>query len=214
MMNDHTIPGTGIRVLVLCACTALLLSGCIIVKGDGEEAGDQASAVSPKPLIPMSEELVRSEPGDMIAFLPSSWFFMDVADHVSPSVFAVAVNRDYTASLVFSELRRDDVLDEVYEKEGLIGVARASFQKREKKTAGLLQNTGGFDVRTLGTKHFGVYEYTGSGDVLPTRVAVFRSALGNYYECTLATLPFTGRTIPSNEEMEKIYLSVLATIDY
>lgn len=202
------------HLAVILVLVVLLLPGCIIVKGGKDEAEEQSSAVSPKPLIPMSEELVRSEQGDMIAFLPAAWFFMDVKDKVSSSIFAVAVNPDYTASLIFSELRKDDALDEVYGKEGLIGVARASFLKRERKTAGLVKNSGSFDVRALGTKKFGVYEYTGINDAFPTRVAVFRSALGNYYECTLAPLPFTGRTLPSKEEMEKIYASVLSTIDY
>lgn len=200
----------------IAAVSAAVLSGCIIVKGlDGEQQA-QASVVAPKPVLPMSDELIRSESGDMIAFLPEAWFFMDVNDKVSSSVFAVAVNPEYTASLVFSELRKDDAIEEAFQKEGLIGVARASFQKRERKTAGLVKNAGGFDIRTLGTKQFGIYEYSdaGAGDVLPTRVAVFRSALGNFYECTLATLPFTGRKVPTTEDLEKIYQSVLATIDY
>ncbi len=205
-----------LRLCVIVAASAVVLSGCIIVKGTDEEQKEQASVVAPKPVLPMSDELIRSESGDMIAFLPASWFFMDVNDRVSSSVFAVAVNADYTASLVFSELRSDDALEDAFQKEGLIGVARASYQKRERKTAGLVKNAGGFDVRMLGTKQFGTYEYSdaGVGDVLPTRVAVFRSALGNFYECTLAILPFTGRQTPSREELEKIYQSVLATIDY
>ncbi len=213
------INNSGVRwlqLLALIVVSAFVLSGCIIVKGSDEEQGEQASVVAPKPLLPMSDELIRSESGDMIAFLPASWFFMDVNEKVSSSVFAVAVNPDYTASLVFSELRRDDALEDAFQKEGLIGVARASYQKRERKTAGLVKNAGGFDVRMLGTKQFGTYQYSdaGAGNVLPTRVAVFRSALGNFYECTLAVLPFTGRKVPANEEMEKIYQSVLATIDY
>lgn len=214
MKECKFIPVQFVRLLAALVLTAVLLPGCIIVKGEKEEAAEQSGAVAPRPSIPMSEEIVRSEQGDMIAFLPDAWFFMDVREKVSSSVFAVAVNPDYTASLVFSELRRDDALDEVFGREGLIGVARASFLRRERKTAGLVKNTGSFDVRSLGTKKFGVYEYTGANDAFPTRVAVFRSSLGNYYECTLAPLPFTGRTLPSKEEMEKIYSSVLTTIDY
>lgn len=193
---------------------AVLVPACIIVKGGKDAEEERSGTVAPKPLVPMSEELIRSAPGDMIAFLPEEWFFMDVEDKVSSNVFAVAVNPTYTASLVFSEMRHDDGIEVVYGKEGLIGVARASFQRRERKTAGVVKNVGNFDTRTLGTKQFGVYEYVHIGEVISTRVAVFRSSLGNFYECTLATLPFTGRTLLTNDEMEKIYFSVLATIDY
>lgn len=214
MEHRQMIRTTVLNIGVLLLLMVILLPGCIIVKG-GKEAGDERnSAVAPKPLIPMSEELIRSEPGDMIAFLPEEWFFMDVENKVSSNVFAVAVNPTYTASLVFSEMRHDDGIEVAYGKEGLIGVARASFQRRERKTAGVVKNIGNFDIRTLGTKQFGVYEYVSVGEVITTRVAVFRSSLGNFYECTLATLPFTGRTLLTNDEMEKIYFSVLATIDY
>lgn len=209
-----TTVGAVIRRGILLVLMAVVLPSCIIVKGGKEVDDERSSAIAPKPIVPMSEELVRSESGDMIAFLPDEWFFMDVEEKVSSSVFAVAVNPTYTASLVFSEMRRDDGVEAVYEKEGLLGVARASFQRRERKTAGVAKSTGSFDVRTVGTKQFGVYEYVNAGEVIPTRVAVFRSSLGNFYECTLATLPFTGRTLLSNDEMEKIYFSVLATIDY
>ena len=116
--------------------------------------------------------------------------------------------------MFFSVIRKDEQLDDVFDKEGVTGLARISYLRRERKTAGTISRVGELATTTNGVKEFGEYVYTNDNGATSTRVAVFRSSLGNYYEFTVVQLPFTGRKLPPKEEMQRIYSSVLATIDY
>ena len=88
------------RIIVL-TLLAQAMVGCIIVKEDSGESKEPNVAISTQPAIAMSDEIVRSSVGDMVALLPEEWFFMDVKNKVPSNVFAVAVNPQYTLSLVF-----------------------------------------------------------------------------------------------------------------
>ncbi len=53
------------------------LSGCLFVRIDDEEPPPTPVIVSPQPEIPISEEMVHSRDGDMLAFLPVGWDFIN-----------------------------------------------------------------------------------------------------------------------------------------
>ena len=190
-----------------------LLSGCIFVKGETEER-EQQFEISPKPEVRISEELVRSRDGDMIAFLPENWFFIDAEKHAPADIFAVAVNEDYTLSAVFSELRHLDRATGAPTIDSPLSMARASFEKRTKKTAGAVRQVGKFSTIKIGPREFGAYEFSSAGGALRNRTAVFRSSLGNYYEFSLVPLTVTGRPLPPDSSVQKIFRSILTTVQY
>lgn len=192
----------------------LLLQSCFIVKHGDSEQSYKPIFLSPKPEITMSDEIVRSKNGDMIAFLPKDWFFVDVEEKSSSDVFAFAVNPEYTVAAVFSTRRISDKQDEILENEGLLGLARLSMERRMKKTAGAVIQTGKPDVIQMGNLSFGLYEFSSSGGALKSQSAVFISSIGQFYEFSLIPLDFRLKPIPTELEREKIFRSMLSTIQY
>lgn len=193
-----------------------IFTGCIIVKHDAqsEDVAPEVS-LSPKPNIAMSDKLVRSAKGDMIAFIPEGWFFIDVAQDVSPDIINVAVNSEYNLSLVFSVLRINEAMTNLLQNEGLLGLARMSFNKRNRKSGGTVEHTGQYRNITMGSQVFAKYEYTTTGGALVARSAVFISSLGQYYEVSLIPLDdVTMNPIPQASELDKIFHSILATVKY
>lgn len=199
------------------------LSGCIAVKSAEEEtavtkgeASDQKPRIPSlpsKPSVQMSDDIVRSEVGDMVSTLPDAWSLMNTKTTAPQQVFAVATNHDYTLGLVYSLLYKEGSYDQTFQKEGIASIAKASFTKRERRNP-YSKRIGEVEEVMVGTKHFGMYKYTTDNGATVNRVAVFRSALGNYYECTMTEFPFTGRKLPAREDSEQVFASVLAAIDY
>lgn len=192
----------------------LILESCFIVREDVETDVAPAVSISPKPLVPMSETLVRSDKGDMIAFLPEGWFFVDLEDKISSDVFAVAVNNDYTLSAIFSVIRKNDKVDELVQKEQLIGLARTSLAKKQKKTGDAVKLYGKYTTLMMGTLSFCRFSYSTSSGALTSQSAVFISTLEQYYEFALVPISVNGNPLPAQTEIDKIFTSILTTIQY
>ncbi|MCL5991150.1 MAG: hypothetical protein M1419_03495 [Bacteroidetes bacterium] len=192
----------------------IIISGCIVVKHNTVEDDVMMINLSPKPEIPMSDKLVRSKKGDIIAFLPQEWFFVNVEEKASADVFAVAVNPDYTLSAVFSTIRKNDITDSIVNKEGLLGLARTSLNYHENKTAGAVKQVGKYSMMQLGTMSFAKYNYSNSSGALVSQTAVFKSSINQYYEFALIPMNITGKPLPSQIEIDKIFNSIVATIQY
>jgi len=197
-------------------------TGCVVVvqkqpqtqqKTAAKEVERSLRQLASKPVVVMSDEVVRSELGDMVSLLPAEWSLVNIETNMPVQVFSVAVNNQYTASLTYSVLRKEENFDQVFQKDGLIGIGKISASKRDTKMRNI-KRLGEFEEVVVGTKHFCLYRYTTDNGATLNRVAVFRSSFGNYYECTLSDLTFTGRKLTPREEMESIYVSVLATIDF
>lgn len=197
---------------ILIAFSGAFFPGCIIVKEESEETETQIIKLSPKPEIPMSEDIARSDRGDMIAFLPRDWFFPDLDEETSSDVFAQAVNPNYTLCAVFSEIRKDGEAEEIYRKEGLIGLARLNLARKIKKTGGGVKQIGKYSTIEIGSYEFAQYETTNGA--LLARSAVFVSNFDGYYEFTLMQMNITGAKIPDKDEFDKIFRSILSTIEY
>ncbi len=192
-----------------------VLNSCIIIKEKEQKEEIKTSiALSPKPEIEMSDQMVRSGLGDMIAFLPKDWFFVDGEEKAPAEVYAIAVNPEYSLCAVFSEIRKNDEIDEIVKKENLLGLGRCSFEKLNKKSAGTVQLIGKFQNLVLGQKNFVKYEISNSSGVITSKVVVFQSEMKNYYQFTLMPLDVQGKPIPAKEEFTKIFNSILATIKY
>lgn len=191
------------------------LNSCIIVKNDTiEEESQQIVNLSPKPLVQMSDEIVRSKDGDMIAFLPLDWFFVNVEDKASANIFSVAVNPDYTLAAVFSRMPMNPENAEIVKREGVIGLSRLFFEKHSSKTGGAAKQIGTTTKINMGPLEFGKYIYSTAGGANKCRAAVFQSSIGNYYEFALVQMDFRAKPLPTQDEVEKIFLSVISTIQY
>lgn len=198
--------------LILIASIGFILGSCIFVKVDEEDDIAPTIKLSPKPEISLSDQIVRSENGDMISFIPEGWFFIDTKEDVSSDIIAIAVNPEYTLAAVFSSIKKNIELDKVVEKEGLLGLARISMNRHNQKTAGQATLFGKYQRVEMGIHNFVKYNITTSGGALLTRAAVFQSALNNYYEFALVPMEFRKKKLPSESEINMIFRSIMTTI--
>lgn len=197
---------------VLLCC--FMLSGCLFVRIDEEEPPPIAVSVSPQPEISISEEMVHSRDGDMIAFLPMGWDFIDTGGMMSTDVFAVAVNKDMNLSLVFRRLKKLPQNDTLTAKQGVYALSRIGMAYHQQKTAGAAKQNGKYGIITIGSREFGTFDFTNAGGGARNRCAVFISSFNNYYEISLVPLNINDNPLPSEEMMLKIFRSVLATVQY
>ncbi len=202
---------------------SFMLTGCIVVMQKQETSKAAQTQQQPqkppvrqfasKPVVAMSDEVVRSETGDMVSLLPAEWSLVNLETNLPTQVFSVAVNPAYTASLVYSVVRKEENFDQVYQKDGLLGIAKIAEQKRQYKMR-TIKRLGEVEEVQVGTKRFCLYRYTTDNGATLNRVAFFRSSFGNFYELTLSDMTFTGRKIMSREDADNVYASILATIDF
>jgi len=193
---------------------SVILNSCFVVKEEVETDIAPSIILSPKPEIEMSETLVRSQKGDMIAFLPKAWFFVDLEDEISPDAFAVAVNPDYSLAAVFTIIRPNEEVNALVKKEGLIGLARYSIMKKQDKTADAIKLYGKYTSISMGTLSFCKYMYTSTEGTITSQSAVFISSLGEFYEYALVPLNVKNTAIAGVLDSDKIFHSILTTIQY
>lgn len=193
---------------------AAMLTSCLFVKAPEQKVDVNNVALSPQPDIEMSDVLVRTRAGDMIALLPKGWVFLDTKSQSSTDVIAVAVDPDYTMSLVFSGIPHSESNRETLAQEGVLGLARIAYSKHARKTAGATRLVGTYGTAQLGPRTFGTYEFSASGGAMRTKCAVFTSSIGNHYEFALVPMAISGKDVPPDAELQRIFRSMLATIQY
>jgi hypothetical protein len=194
---------------------AFAINSCIVVEYIQETINSPAEyKISPKPEIPMSDQLIRSEKGDMIAYLPKDWSFLNVEESASSDIIAIAVNNEYTLSAVFVEIRKNEKLDNLYLTENLLGIAKSSIEKKIQKSNGLVGMVGKFQTIDHGEQKYIKYETSTDAGVIRSSNVVFRSSNGNYYEFGLVPMNINGKTLPADEEYKKIFNSIVASIKY
>jgi len=192
----------------------LLLPSCLFVKAPEDKIEVQNVALSPQPEIEMSDNLVRTKAGDLIALLPKGWVFLDTRTEASADIISVAVNPEYTLSMVVSSISSGESSRERLANEGLVGLARAAFQKHSRKTSGAAKVVGSYRLAQLGARTFAGFDFSTTGGGMRTRCAVCTSSIGNHYEVSLVPLNITGRDLPDAQEQERIFRSILATVQY
>jgi len=194
---------------------SLVLTNCIFVKKHTEELDEYISVdLIQKPKIIMGDEILRSEKGDMISLLPKDWFFIDLGPDTPNDVFAIAVNPDYSLALVFSCIKPNPMIDDIYKEQKLIGLANFFFDKKQKKALGGLVKSHTISTFTSSHMQFVMYKYRTKSQPIFSYNAVFRSTIDNVYEISMIPLNLSGITMPSDFEMETIFTSVLATVRY
>ncbi len=203
------------RTFFMILFSLLFISGCLVVKRPADDSAEVLSYVlSPKPEIPMSDELVRSKKGDMIAFLPKDWFFVDVEEKASNDIISVAVNPDYTLSAVFSNIRVNEINKDVLQKEGLLGLARMSLDRHARKAGGSIKQIGKYSTVKMGNLNYVQYEYSNGTATPSTKVAVFISNQNECYEYSLVPLTFRNNPFPQQADIDMIFRSIMTTIQY
>ncbi len=204
--------------LFVWCCVVVVLVGvlesCVAVKQDIVEQKPRAIVIAEKPMIPMSDDILASEAGDFVAHLPKGWFLVNHESKGLYNVFAVATNPDYTLSMILSLMKRDEEIERFFQKEGLIGVAKQSFQRRVKRTKSSVKMIGTVQEVVSGTKEYSTYQYTDDNGATITRVAVCRSSLGNYYEMSMVEFTFSGKSLPTKTMIEQTFASVIAMVDF
>lgn len=203
-------------LIIYLALISFSINSCIIVKYDNFEEieVEQEIDISPKPILELSTTMVRSDKGDMIAFLPKDWSFVDVEEKISSDVLFVAVNKEYNLSVVFSNISKSDEYDKKITDEGLYALAWYSLMKKEKKSAGNIKQIGKYQPIKMGPRRFVKYEYAGGNAAAATKSAVFISTIGQYYEMTLIPMIVDSNPIPKQQEINDIFQSMLTGIKY
>ena len=192
----------------------IVVNSCVIVKKFETETREPVVKLSPKPIVPMQEELIRSEDGDMIAAIPNEWFFVDMTDKVSPGTIAVATNKDYSLTAVFKKIETTSLLEQKYKADGELGIAKYSYELKANATGGACQLTSKYGTIESGNLKYGTYKYSNTGGALVARTAVFRTNINNYYELTVIPTNVKGLSFPPEIDQENIFKSIVATMKY
>lgn len=200
--------------LLMVAMLIVMLPSCLFVKAPQQTEDVQHVALSPQPQIEMSDELVRTRAGDLIALLPHGWVFLDAKGEASADIVSIAVNPEYTLSMVVSSIPHGESTREMTEDEGMLGLARVAYQKHVRKSAGAVKLIGTYRTAELGPRRFGLYDFSMTAGGLRTRAAVCTSTLGNHYEIALVPLTVSGKDVPDNATQEATFRSILATVQY
>jgi hypothetical protein len=204
---------THIRIIVI-ALVLITLDACVIVKKFETETREPLVKLSPKPILNMQEEYIRSTDGDMIAAIPEGWFFVDLDGKASAGTIAIATTKDYNLTAVFKKLPSSIELEQNYKTDKEYGIAKYSYTIKANKTGGNCQLTSKYGLIEAGNLKFGTYRYSNTGGALTARTAVFRTDIDNYYEFTLIPTDIKGMSFPTEVEQENIFKSIIATMKY
>jgi len=190
-----------------------IFSSCFIVKYNNIKQNDPVVLVASKPSIRMSNVIVRSEIGDMIALLPEDWYFIDMESLTNNNIYAVATNLEYNLSLVFSKIKiTPDLVNQ--NKDQLRKVANKMLNMHIKKSSGRVEQIGKIREINIAHKKFIVFDISTTSGALLTNIAIFKSELDNFYKLSLIPMNILGRSIPNEVQKAKIFNSVLATVKY
>ncbi len=201
--------------LLLAIAIVLQFNACSLFRT--EQKILKPTADSNEVVIPMSEDYVRSKPGDLLSFIPKGWSLVDAESKLSSDVVAVAVNPDYTLSLIIQSIRSNDIVRQSVNREGLIGLARAAFERRQRKTLNSVRLMGSIDKRDFEGRSFGYYEFTADSSdstAIRSRSVVLVSSIDNYYEVSLVPTTVTTAKLPEEQEIKTYLKAIVKALQY
>lgn len=197
---------------ILCLGLLFVGQGCLFVRE--EEEFFPPVELSPKPEVSMSDDIIRSKSGDMIAQIPSGWTFINHEGKSAHEIIAIAVNPEYTLSVVFSEIHFHGKADSLAASQDLYALIRAGIEKHISKSGNSVKQFGKANILNIGTRSLGYFEFGSKQMSLKTRAAVCTSTLGKFYELALVPLDVSGNQVPEESECAKIFRSIVATVQY
>lgn len=189
------------------------INSCFIVIYPEKSDIAQELKLTPKPELEMSDELIRSPKGDIISLAPIGFFLMDLNSKLENNVFSALVNSKYNAAIVFSEFITNEQTEKVFQEGGLIALARLSFDKRKNNSDAEPEMAGKYQIIKIGDLEFASYSYT-TNKVVNAKTAICRSRIGNIYEISVMPMLVNNNPIPEQIDIDKTFLSVLASIKY
>ncbi len=192
----------------------LFLPSCLVVNYERKDVKQAKAELSSRSQIELSQEYVLSLPGDVIAFLPMDWFFIDAKSGANPNIFGIAVNPDYSLSMIFSSFTKTASTISFAKDYDLIALAKLSLEQQNNKSGGKVKLIGDIKVINIGSKSFAVYKTSTTAGALMSHTSVFFSEFGNPYRMSLVPMDILGKAIPSQSESEKIFISVLTGVNY
>ncbi|MEO5929763.1 MAG: hypothetical protein ABIR47_07515 [Candidatus Kapaibacterium sp.] len=166
-----------------------------------------------RPPVTLSSDQIHSPSGDMSARVPQDWVMVDAEKLEAPQVFSMACNPDYTLSLIFTEVTMDNATRGLFSRDGLKGLAEASFQRRIKRSNARAVMTGDVEEFAIGKRRFGAYTYTTDTMKTLTRVAIFNTG-AHIYECAITHLDFNDRALPPQETLRNVHQIILGSIEW
>ena len=199
-------------ILILVFCALFSLSSCIFVKTP--KTAPLSVNLSPRPSVKMSDEFLRSQEGDLAAFIPRDWLFVDVEEEISADVLGAAVNAEYNLCAVFSKIKKNDKTEDALAKEGIIGLANVALAKHAQKTANGVKQIGAPSIIEIGQNKFAYFELSSNSGATKTMAVSFISTLNNYYEFTLSPLDVSGKPLFDDKEMKNIFNSILCSLQF
>ena len=214
MQKDSRTYNLLLKLFAIAIIFIFTSTSCIFVKVKEKPVEEVSVDVIQKPEIEMNEDALRSTKGDMICLIPKNWFFVDLEENTPRDVFAIAVNPKYTLSVVFSSYPSNEVVDEIFKAQNLIGLANYSFDKRQKKAMGALIKEKRITTLQSGNLNFVVYNYRTKTQPILSHNAIFKSSTGLIYEISLVPMNISGYSLPSENDIETIFKSILATVRY
>jgi len=201
------------KKLILLLIPIVFLSSCIIVKYEKQDKkAPQKIELSPKPRIEMSDQVIRSKFGDMIAFVPEDWFFVDV--ETRDDVFSTITNQDYSLSIVFDEIKKDNNINAMIKNKDYLGLAKYSLSEQKRRSSSKLDLVNDYQEVQIGEMKFITYYTTSTAGALLSRTAVFITEFGNCYRMSIIPMDIIGKPIPLVQQSDVIFESVLTTIKY
>jgi hypothetical protein len=204
---------THIRIIII-ALALITLNACVIVKKFETETREPLVKLSPKPIVSMQDDYIRSAEGDMIASIPEGWFFVDMNGKESAGTIAIATTKDYNLTAVFKRIPASIELDKSFKDDKEFGIAKYCYTLKATKTGGNCQLTSKYGMIEAGNLKYGTYRYSNTGGALTARSAVFKTDIGNYYEFTLLPTDIKGMSFPTEVDQENIFKSIIATMKY
>lgn len=194
-----------------------IFASCIVIKEKDEIVKKEVESdykPAMKSKMKMSDQLIRTEIGDVVVSTPNGWFFVEPDSRVSSDVFAIVVNQDYTLSAVFSHVKKTAELNAIVEQEGVIGLARMCFNKHSTRNSNGITLIDNYQDYELNKQRFGIYSFTKNKDNSFGQSAVFISGRNEYYEISLLSMNFVLNNLPLRTEFDDIFYSILTTLKY
>jgi hypothetical protein len=115
---------------------------------------------------------------------------------------------------VFSHIKKTAELNEIVLQEGVIGLARMCFNRHATKSSNSIVLVDSYKKYEINKQLFGVYNFTKIKDNTFGQSAVFISGHNEYYEFSLVSMGFTTNDLPTREEFDDIFYSILTTLKY
>lgn len=159
----------------------------------------------------ISEEVSTSPDTRLVANIPAGWLFVENDEGSRGGTYAIAVNPEYTLSIVFSV--HTAPLGPTLQVDTLapVELARAMYERRRTRSNLPLTLPSNPYEGISGTRTFGVYEFATSiaGNMIS---AVIAGDAATVYEVSVLPLMVTAKDPPQKNVIEKVLATVLTSI--